>query len=333
MEYLKLPDTISNWKSIKTPIIHSQEWLKDTPYQIKSIGIRDCCTSVSNAKRKYLKTKQIQNVRFRSVKSPKQSCYIPKSAINVKGIYASLVGRLKMRESLPPNRKDSVLVYEKNRWFLVVPYEEEIKSNDNQGRLIALDPGVRTFVSFFSNDSCGFIGKNAFTSISRLCLSADKLISKMKLAINSRKRGRYKKALSSIKNRINDLKNELHWKTSNWLCKNYDIILLPTFEVSEMISKINRKIGSKTVRNMLNLSHYQFKTRIKQKAKETGKTVIDVNEAYTSKTCSWNGFIKYNLGSSKTISNNGITMDRDLNGARGIYLRALVDSPCLQVKL
>jgi putative transposase len=58
--------------------------------------------------------------------------------------------------------------------------------------------------------------------------------------------------------------------------------------------------------------------------------VLEVNEAYTSKTVSWNGEIIRNLGGAKVIkSSDGKTMNRDLNGARGIFLRALVDTPWL----
>jgi hypothetical protein len=46
----------------------------------------------------------------------------------------------------------------------------------------------------------------------------------------------------------------------------------------------------------------------------------------TSKTASWTGEIK-NIGSSKTITSDKVTVDRDINAARGIFLRALGDHP------
>ena len=56
-----------------------------------------------------------------------------------------------------------------------------------------------------------------------------------------------------------------------------------------------------------------------------------MNEAYTSKTRSWDGSIKSNLGGTSVIRDeSGFGMDRDLNGARGIFLRALGDSPFLR---
>jgi len=55
-----------------------------------------------------------------------------------------------------------------------------------------------------------------------------------------------------------------------------------------------------------------------------------VNETYTSKTNNWTGKINYKLGGRKTIIVNRVRIDRDINGARGIFLRALVDSPRLK---
>ncbi len=79
---------------------------------------------------------------------------------------------------------------------------------------------------------------------------------------------------------------------------------------------------------MLSFCHFRFKQRLKSAA-AIGKTVVDCNEAYTSKTASWTGEIK-KMGGAKTITSQGVTVDRDLNGARGIFLRALGDPPSLR---
>jgi len=113
------------------------------------------------------------------------------------------------------------------------------------------------------------------------------------------------------------------------------VILLPSFESSQMVSKSRRKIKSKTVRQILTLSHYQFKKHLEWKAWELGKVALtDINEAYTSKTVSWTGEI-LKIGGSRIIKSkvDGRSMNRDLNGARGIFLRALVDTPWLRSHL
>ena len=67
------------------------------------------------------------------------------------------------------------------------------------------------------------------------------------------------------------------------------------------------------------------------RAAEFGKQVVIVNETYTSKTCSWNGELIPNLGGHKVVTgSDDVSLDRDVNGARGIFLRALVDTPWLQ---
>jgi len=77
---------------------------------------------------------------------------------------------------------------------------------------------------------------------------------------------------------------------------------------------------------MLTWSHYAFRQRLKHKAEETGAMVIIQDEAYTSKTCSNCGNIQ-NIGGRRVYKcgNCHTVMDRDVNGARGIFLRALLD--------
>lgn len=61
------------------------------------------------------------------------------------------------------------------------------------------------------------------------------------------------------------------------------------------------------------------------KCAEYGVKLIRSNEAYTSKTNSFNGEV-FNVGSRKCFKYDGIKIDRDINGARNIMLRAMRDS-------
>ena len=332
VEYLKEPGTKANWKAIKGDLLQKiPEWSSEIPYQVKSVAIRDACLAVSRAKKQFLLTGEFQEVGFRSRKYYFQSCYIPKSAISERGIYHTLSGELKWTETLPKERGDARLVVENGRWFVCLPVETQQNITENQGTVVSLDPGIRTFLTFFSETSCGKLGYGDFGRIQRLCSYLDKLLSNIAKAKHRQKQN-MKKAAKRIRWRIKNLIDELHHKVAKFLVDNFDVILLPTFETQQMVLKASRKIGSKSVRSMLTFAHYRFKQFLKHKAFQRGKIVLDCNEAYTSKTVSWTGEI-VNIGGAKQIRSklDKQVMDRDYNGARGIFLRALVDLPILGV--
>jgi putative transposase len=310
------------------------EWAKPVPYQIKKIAIKDACIAVREAKRGFAKDGQFRQCRFRSRKDRQPTIFVPKSAISERGVYHTLLGEMRFDEPLPPNFSDGRLTRAYGEYYLVCSQEVHPRQPENQGRVVALDPGVRTFMTFFSESSCGWIGSDANLRIQKLCFKLDRLVSKISKARSGQKR-RLKKAADRIRCRVQHLVKELHHKAAKFLTAHFDVILLPSFESSQMVSKSRRKIKSKTVRQMLTLSHYTFKKHLEWKAWEAGKILLpDINEAYTSKTVSWTGEV-IKIGGARVIKSkiDGRVMDRDLNGARGIFLRALVDTPWLRDSL
>jgi putative transposase len=223
---------------------------------------------------------------------------------------------------------DSRLIWRFNYWWLAVPYVQTIPQlPENQGTVVSIDPGVRSFISFYSHKFAGNIGKGDFSRIQRLCFHLDKLISKRDKCKNKQSKRAFTKAVKRLRAKIVHLINELHHKAAKFLTDNFDIILLPTFETKQMSNRTTRGIGKRSVRSMLTFAHYRFKQFLKWKAHCTGKQVVDCNEAYTSKTHPQTGAIQ-NIGSAKWIKLvDGSMADRDIVGARNIMLRALVDSP------
>ena len=318
------------------------EWA-DVPYQLKRTSVRDACRAMSNVKKFNQQLaedhragrrldEEFAELSFRSRKNPRQSCYIPDDAVTEHGVYRTVLGPLRMAEAIPAGQKECRLLKERGLYWLVVPYpaQSDIETPSGDG-VVALDPGVRTFLTYFSETDCGKLGHHAFGRIQRLCHHLDDLISCTAKEPNRRKRRQMRRAQARMRQRITNLVDELHWQLARWLTSNYRIILLPTFETHDMTHRAGRRIRSKTARMMLTFRHHEFKRRLRWKAWQRGALVIDVNEAYTSKTRSWDGSIKHNLGGAKVIRDDaGFGMDRDINGARGIFLRALGDSPFLR---
>jgi putative transposase len=130
-----------------------------------------------------------------------------------------------------------------------------------------------------------------------------------------------------MQRRIRNLVYDLHKKVTKWTCENYNTIFLPKFETQRMVFRSRRKISSKTARNMLTWSHYRFKTRLMNKAKEYPNCrVIICGEEYISQTCSEFGYLHRKIGGAKKFKYPEWHQesDRDFNATRNILLKNMI---------
>lgn len=226
------------------------------------------------------------------------------------------------------------VTYNKGRWFVNMPVEMDIPEPKNGGKTIALDPGLRCFLTGFNGNSFTEFGKYDFGKIARLCQHLDKMQSKLgrsKGGNFSRLRYRLRQAIEKVRTRIKNLRSEIHKQVASYLARNYDVIYLPTFETSQMVARGSRKLNSKSARAMMTWAFYQFSQTLEHLCNRYGSRLVRVTEEYTSKTCTKCGHIHRKLGGSKTFRcpNCGYEIPRDFNGALGIFLKALWDTTIL----
>jgi putative transposase len=170
--------------------------------------------------------------------------------------------------------------------------------------VVALDPGVRNFHTCY--DPSGVVTewrRSDMARIYRLCHAYDHLQSKWSQeGVRHKKRYRFKKAAMRTQFGIRNLIGDIHKKMVHWFCSNYRVVLLPSFETSQMLRKGQRRIHSKSARAMATWSHYRFQQRLLHKTREfPWCRVIICDEHYTSKTCGNCGFIHDKLAGSKTF--------------------------------
>ena len=315
-------------------------WHRSAPREVLVGAIFDACRAVSAAKKRNaslakseVPDKNFSIARFRSRKNPRQTFTVQANCVTPSGVYRTKLGDMLMAESLPVpvNRNICRLTLRYGQYHLAVPYDEKLPpQRENQARVVALDPGVRSFLAWYCADSVGKIGEGAFFRIQRLCVRLDDLLSRAAKS-QARRRRNMRSAAGRMRIKVENLIAELHRKAARFLVDSFDVILLPAFETSDMVERGRRRIRSKTVRNLLSLAHYRFGMFLRHKASEAGAAVISVNEAYTTKTVSWTGEVLEDVGGASVIvGGDGERMDRDYNGARGIYLRALGDTPALR---
>ncbi len=338
------PNWMFYWKDLIDCML-LPSWADSIPFQIKKIAVKDAIQSLEEGKKR-VATGVIPRFeqKFRSKKNPVQSCYIPSSAIKDYGIYPQVTGSkpvtksrpngeniLRYAEPLPSKPLDSRLVIKNGKFYLAIPSKYTFKLAENQGtRIVSIDPGIRSFHSFYDGQNAGHLAKGDFSRIQRLLSYADDLISRASNQPTQRKR-RMLRAKNRLLEKVKNLIDELHHKVALFYVKNFDVILLPTFETSEMSKRSSRNTNSESVRNMLTFAHYRFSQFLTHKAKEFGKKVISVSEAYTSKTDPLTGEIR-NVGSAKRLRVGNAWINRDLLGAFNIMLKALGDLPGLMVR-
>jgi IS605 OrfB family transposase len=208
--------------------------------------------------------------------------------------------------------------------IVVLPTDEILDTKQN---ICALDPGVRTFQTMYSQDSIGEFGYDTSKTLYNLYKREDKIKSALvtDTTIKSKKRYKLKKRCALLRTKIKNITNDLHWKTADYLTKNYQVILLPIFNSKQMANKKNRKISKTSTRLMLGLSHYDFQQKLLYKAKQRGRNVILCKEHYTTKCCGGCGTLNETIGSKKIFQceNCDLIMDRDTHAARNILIRAL----------
>ena len=299
-------------------------WHRSAPREVLVGAIFDACRAVSAAKKfnaqlaqdKQTGRKQgegFARVRFRSRKNPRQTFTVQANCASGEGIYRTKLGDMQMAERLPipENRNICRLTLRHGQYHLVVPYDEKLPpQRENQARVVALDPGVRSFLTWYCADSVGKIGAGAFFRIQRLCERLDDLLSRAAKSPTRRRRN-MRRAAGRMRLRIENLVDELHRQAARFLVDHFDVILLPAFETSEMVERGKRRIRSKTVRNLLSLAHYRFGMFLRHKALEAGVVILSVSEAYTTKTVSWTGEVLEDVGgASVVVGQDGERMDR-----------------------
>ena len=304
------------------------KWNKDIPCHIPDLDFKEPSKNYKACINKYKKDGVISKLRFKSKsKSVVETISMEKSSLGKKynGFFSNLFKlnpRFKSSQNLHSN-KDFKLSYNRrlNEWYVHIPYSIKFPDySEHKHEFIALDPGEVIFQVGYSEDHSVMIGQNCRKKMMYVCKDIDRLKSERDKCFNHQRRQNLKKALHRRIKYLKNLKNDLHWKSANYLAKNYKNILIPIFKSSEMVKTLNHSVA----RNMMNLSHYSFRMRLIQKCEQYHTNIYVVTEEYTSKTCTSCGTI----GSLKKIdyrtykcNNCDCEINRDINGSRNIFLK------------
>ena len=277
----------------KTSIVFSQKikiyfYLQaEIPYDTRQLSLknlignlRSCMTNLKNGNINKF------NLTFKSKKNNNQIFFVNKKAINGLEIFKKKLknGKLKTRNRHKKYLKykidhDFIILKEYNKYYIIIPKKRNTKFKKANYGAVSLDPGVRTFQTYYSpNGVCGEIGKNFNKLIKEKLLKIDKLKSIKEKIKNKtgQKKTKYniKKRISLLRTKMKNKVRDMHWQSCSFLVNNFQNIIIPKFASHKMSNKINRNITKITTREMLYLSHYKFLEKLKFKCVEYQRNLI-----------------------------------------------------------
>ena len=351
-----------DYKKLKLEIFKliPKQILNLCPYNILTYEVKEFCSNIKSC-RTQMKQKYISHylIKFRKLKE-NRTINIEKKNINNYGFYPRFMGKVNYKDKLFSFSKitsDCKLTfnYKNNKCFLFIPQYISGKIVSDRKKIVSLDPGESTFMTFYSLDHMGMIGKDLRHKILIIESKIRSIQRNLSKCNKNRNKKRMKDAIRRKYRRIKGIIRELHNKTALFLCKNYNIILIPEFKTSQMVSDKKRifdkikqnkdtikkeaidksdfsnKLKQYKKRNRLNarvkfmlnqLSHYKFKQQLFSKGEEYGCLVKEVTEEFTSKCCGQCGHLsdKY-IKRMKECENCGFKINRDYNGSRNIMIK------------
>lgn len=217
--------------------------------------------------------------------------------------------------------RDCKLHYDRmtGRMILLVPQSCK-KTTNKRTSYISLDPGIRQFMTGITENKEVFINDKLQETLKRYLEKID-LIKTTNLSIK-----KIKKTERKLNRKITNKINDMHWKIIKYLTENYKTILIGNLSTKNI--GFGRNLNKMTKRIGLRMKLYEFKQRLKYKCSISKTNYGEIDEAYTSKTCSSCGWYNKDLGSNKQYNCNicKIRIDRDINGARNILLKGLKTS-------
>jgi len=329
-------------KSVKNLLIRDIE-IK-TPKDIRANSVKQCCDAFKSG----MSNLKNGNIKFFNMKYRKKSCY--KQGIELTKAQISINNDGKIR-ILPTLFKDKECILEvnkkmqakilKNKYtinnnvdlirlnnkeyylYLLVPTviknKEQIKSKNIAG----VDLGVRKFATVYSitTENKSLISKSEKIYEYK---HRDDLIKKLNSKLDFIKTLKRVRKKQFLKNefRLRNTIDNIHWSIINDLVKDNDIIFLGDIKSHNIVKgKRNKRLN----RDINDLKLYLFKERLKYKALVNNKTVVMINEAYTTKTCSKCGKINISIGSSTEFNCRicKLQTGRDINASKNILLKGI----------
>ena len=317
-------ESIMKWSEISIKEGKKERTIK-TDSHLLDYAINDSVnrlrTNITN-----LKNGTIRYFRLRYLKMSKNNRILKmeKLAFKENGFWVRSLGKVMKTDNdnfnyLSNIHTTAILRYQKksDKFVLLFKHPKKDMSDDikyaNKKDIISIDPGIRRFMTGYTNNGVVKIGDTCYKKIKRLIKNIDKIRANDEIKEKNRK-------INRIDNKIKNMITDMQWKVIKYLTDNYKTVLMGNFSTKNIrkdkkIPKIVARVGKK-------YNFFQFKERLKYKCIYTNTSYKHVDEAFTSKCCHSCGFCDRTLEGEKIYKCKkcNIKIDRDIKGAMNILM-------------
>lgn len=260
-----------------------------------------------------IKTKQTAGFpRFKGINRYDSFCY-PQSGFSLTGdkLTLSKIGKvqIKLSRQIIGKIKTCTIKKEIDKWFVIFTLETLPEALPKTGETIGIDVGISAFATL--SDGTQIDNFKYYETTQKKLRIAQRRVARRKKDSNGRKKAVI--LLRKIHQKIRNQRNDFQHKISTYLVKTYDVICIEKLSILGM----SRGILSKQINDVAIGNFFQ---KLKYKAENADKRVIEVAPQWTSQDCSACGErVKKDL--SIRVHNClkcGLILDRDENAAINI---------------
>jgi len=251
-------------------------------------ALKQLCSNIKSGQTNLLRNNFKRfRIKYWSNNRPSKTIEIEPVYIRNNMICPKILGQIKYiynkKEFILPEITSNVKInYNKitDEYTLLIPIKIN-NTNNNNAKLISLDPGLRTFLTGVGENESIKIGSNVNSYISNQIKRINNIKDNNLIPNKIKKKNEIK-----INRKISNKVDELQWKTIKFLTNNYKTIFLGNMSAKNIVSKKSSVLGKVQKVACLRTKFYQFQQRLEYKCQLNKIHFEYIDESYTSKTCS-----------------------------------------------
>lgn len=197
------------------------------------------------------------------------------------------IGWVKFRDTRPicGEIRSSRVILERGDWFICIGVRTSHEAPASNLPPVGIDRGVTLALAL--SDGQTFTAPAELATLDRRARAAQRVLSRRKRG--SRRYAKQRQAVAAIMAKAAAVRRDWQHKATTGICRQFGTVSIEGLKTRNMTASGPRKRGLN--RAILNVGWHSIETMLAYKLEERGGTLLKINPAFTSQTCSACGTI------------------------------------------